>query len=328
MWVTRSWFWFWLLAPAVLITGCGKKAPSAPDTVRLTNGGSGANGILLDGKESGKHRNDLTFTGPAGVDLDVGVITFSNDSNEIIAFTNGRAPTLAENVPWTRNSDIVPVAFADEYRIPVFVWIVWGSFAGQNNQALSAGATAAQIWADEGQGIAFSNFDVIDETGNPNASLFYDFTCANQHDIKTQIGFNATGVNIYYVSTVDFDGVPRTTTGVHCNSTGIIAIGQNTSTHLLAHELGHAFAIQHVNSLTTFFDTTNVMHNASNDRQYLTEGQTFRVITGTGSVINALYNARPGLPTRNCGNSTSTTLDACPAVQKRIWADGANWWPN
>ena len=83
-----------------------------------------------------------------------------------------------------------------------------------------------------------------------------------------------------------------------------------------------------MNSLTTFFDTTNVLHNASNNRNYLTEGQTFRAVVNSGSAINGVYNARPGLITRNCGNSTSTTDVSCPAVQKRIWADGASWPPN
>jgi hypothetical protein len=105
-------------------------------------------------------------------------------------------------------------------------------------------------------------------------------------------------------------------------------MGRNASDHLFSHEIGHAFSLGHVNALTMFFDTTNVMHNASNNRNFLTEGQTFRAVVNTGSVINGVYNARPGLITRNCGNSTDTTVADCPAVQKRIWADGAGFPPN
>ena len=46
----------------------------------------------------------------------------------------------------------------------------------------------------------------------------------------------------------------------------------NTGDELLSHEIGHALSLLHVNGQPTF-NQTNVMHNASNTRQFLTEGQ-------------------------------------------------------
>lgn len=302
------------------LVGCGGKPDQ--DTIQLSNGGLGANGVLVDGKQKGKARNDLAFTGAAGTDVQVGAILSSKQSNEIIAFTNGRPPTLLQDVPWTKRSEAVSVAFENEHLIPIFVWIVQGPFATQQNLALAAGATTAQIWADERQGIGFSSFTIVDATANPDAPSFANFQCNMQNDIKAQIGFNATGVNVYYVNTVDFDSGGLTTKGVRCGSTGIIAMGSNASTHLFTHEVGHAFDLDHVNDIVAFFDQTNVMHNASDTRRFLTDGQTFRAVFKPASAINTIYNARPGLTTRSCTASTSTTNVTCPAVQKRIWGDG------
>ena len=69
------------------------------------------------------------------------------------------------------------------------------------------------------------------------------------------------------------------------------------------------------------FDMTNVMHSASNTRAYLTEGQVFRAHLRSASAINAVFGLRAGLPVRDCDRDTLTV--GCPAIAKRIFADGA-----
>ena len=44
----------------------------------------------------------------------------------------------------------------------------------------------------------------------------------------------------------------------------------------------------------------NIMHSASNTRQYATEGQLFRAHLNPTSILDAVYNARPGELTRTC----------------------------
>lgn len=308
-----------LAAASLMAAGC------ANDKVHLTNGVTGENGILVDGTKGGASLNDERFTVAGGNDIVIG--EFTSSSGEVIAYTNHRPPTLKAGVAWTDGGDTANLGFENKYLVPFYIWIVKGPYANQQTVAINACVKTSQIWTDERQGIGFSLFQINDATGDPDAASFHAFTCAKAANIKTKIGFNSGGINIYYVDTVDFGSGAATTNGVWCGG-NLVAMGKNTSDHLFSHEIGHGFALDHVNSLTTFFDTTNVLHNASNNRNYLTEGQTFRAVVNSGSAINGVYNTRPGLITRSCGNSTSTTNFSCPAVQKRIWSDGATWPPN
>lgn len=303
------------------VTACG----GAGDTVTLTNDGSGENGILVDGTKAGSTTNDDTFTGAAGAAIDVG--EFEASSGEIIGYTNQRPPLLIESVPWTGAVDAISEAFESKYRVPFFVWIVKGPFVDQQTLAIDACVKTAQIWGDERQGIGFSTFTINDATGDADAATFHDFDCSMVADLKSDIGFDSSGINVYYVDTVDFGSGAATTNGVWCGG-DLVAMGRNTSDHLFSHEIGHGFALSHTNGLTTNFDTTNVMHNASNNRNYLTEGQSFRAIIVPGSAVNGTYNLRPGETTRACGGTAETATAECPEVQKRIWADGAGWPPN
>jgi len=134
--------------------------------------------------------------------------------------------------------------------------------------------------------------------------------------LEHDIGHDAGRINIYMVDLVD-GGIGR---GRSCGyGTGFVAISSVAGEPLLAHEIGHNFGLDHIDTVADF-DDTNVMHSASDHRQYFTEGQLFRAHMAPLSVLNTLYNARPTLPRRDCPAATSN--DTCPALNKRIWADG------
>ena len=119
--------------------------------------------------------------------------------------------------------------------------------------------------------------------------------------------------------------------GVWCHSQQIIAMGRQTSGPLLTHELGHAFGLAHTTrppAVAQHFDTRNVMHPASSNREFLTEGQTFRAVIGSFSSINQIYDVRFGKPTRSCPHGVSDTDLDCPGLHKRLWEDGPTWPPN
>ncbi len=301
----------------VVLIGCGG------DRVTVTGGDGAEDGILVDGTASATSHNDARFTGADGSAITVG--PYDASPGEVIAYTVGHAPTLRTTVSWTAADDNVSYAFDPKYRVRFQNWIVQGPFAASQTRAINACIRTAQIWRDERQGTSFSAFDITDATADPQAANYTAFTCGSVAGIKTDIGFDANAVNVYWVNTVDFGSGPGTGNGVWCGG-NVVAMGSNVLDHLFSHEIGHAYSLQHVNTLTTFFDQTNVMHNASNFRAFLTEGQTFQAVVNAGSVVNSL-GGRTGT-TRNCGNSTSTTDPQCPAVQKRIWADGASWPPN
>lgn len=306
----------------------------AGDTLKPTHGGSREKGAIVDGVADGVTVNDRGYTelqGGAFLSALFPVIpldnfTPSSATNEAIAFA-GRHPPVLVPITWTAGSDAVTFAFEDEYHIPVQVWIVQGPFDVVRNLAVDASVETSGIWAGERQGLAFESFDVVDATGDPDAPAVVEFACAV--DVKTLIGFVPGRVNVYYVHTVNFGNGAATTNGVFCGG-GVIGMGDNTSGHLLAHELGHAFYLFHTNTLPAWFDTQNVMDPASSDRRYLTEGQTFRAVFTSFSALNSTYDVRPGMPTRDCDPlaASDTTNGLCPPVQKRVWADGPVWPPN
>ncbi len=318
------------------------------DRVTFTNGGTGENGILVGGMKNGSPLYDERFTGPAGSDIPVGNFTAPPvPRGAVIAFTGGRAPTL-KTVEWTKDSETVTLDFEKEYDIPVTVWIVSGDFNKQRELAIRAAEKTSQIWSDERQGIRFSVFDDIkDATGKADGRYSKNpFNCNNMGDaIQRDIGATPGMINVYYVDMVETTRGVLSTSGVLCAANNLIALGQNTSDHLLAHELGHIFTLEHIDHLSTDsptasgpvnFDRTNVMHPASNERNYLTEGQTYRAVNNKDSAINldTLYNARPGMPTASnyCGTASDARDPTCPPVQKRIWKDGGEnnttWDPN
>jgi hypothetical protein len=99
-----------------------------------------------------------------------------------------------------------------------------------------------------------------------------------------------------------------------------VVMAERTGHELLAHEIGHLLSLTHTDARTDFFDPTNVMHSASNRRHYLTEGQVFRQQFDTNSVLNRLFDLR-SRDARSCPSGTASAL--CPAIESRIWADGA-----
>jgi hypothetical protein len=311
--------------PRWLYTGIGFLVASAcaGDRVTTSVGGGGAVGLVVDGTASGSLTNDDRFTGTDGTAIGVG--PYDAGPGEVIGFTIGHAPTLRNPVAWTAGDDNVPLPFDPKYRLRFQNWIVQGPFAAGQARAINACIRTSQIWRDERQGTGFSAFDITDATADPQAANHTAFTCASATGIKTDIGFDANAVNVYWVNTVDFGSGALTSNAVYCGG-NVVAMGSNTLDHLFSHEIGHNYTLEHVNTLTTFFDATNVMHNASNFRSFLTEAQTFRAVVNAGSVVNSL-GARAGT-TRNCGNNTTTNVADCPAVQKRVWADGSSWPPN
>jgi hypothetical protein len=102
-----------------------------------------------------------------------------------------------------------------------------------------------------------------------------------------------------------------------------IAMGLNTGDELLSHEIGHALSLTHVNALANF-DQTNVMHNASNTRRFLTEGQIVRAHMNSRSLLWILFlDVGQHPPGRDC--EPDDFNGACPALDRRVWADGAGF---
>lgn len=294
------------------LTGCS-------DTVNVANGSGQPAGLMVDGQDSSGPFNDRGFVSTASA-IGVGALSSSPQSNEVAGFTNDRPPKYL-STPWTSGGDTFNLDFRPVIGIPVTVWIVKGPFAAQRQHAIEACIRTSAIWHNERMGVIFTPFNIIDATADPEAPSHYAFPNGDAGDVvwkplRDDIGFVAGRLNIHWVDTVNGG------TGTGWSNFGAqIAMGKNTGDELLSHEIGHAFSLTHVDGDANF-NGENIMHSASNTRQFATEGQLFRAHLNPASILNAVYNARPGELTRFCNYSNTATFP-CPAIQKRLWADGA-----
>jgi hypothetical protein len=292
-----------------------------------------------------------------------GNVTHSDEDNgnEIVAFATDRPVALVENVAWTKNFDNIPVQFLfnGPIRLPVTFWIVKGPFEDQARRAKLQISTAVQIYKNERMGIKpylpLGDASIHDATGNPQASNFYDFRCKftdaspsvdpMKLALETAIGRAPNTINIYVVNTIGGGVANGATCGFGDDVSVLSAIAPYDN---LAHELGHDMALQHTElcSLNKAeapkeyfppnFDESNLMTSGlCRTGDYLTEGQIFRANVTDFSAINFFNILRPGEPTRICETRTElnqTSLGGaavsheslgCPAIYKRIWADGS-----
>ena len=289
-------------------------------TARLVfvSGSAAPNGALVSDGASIPAANYQGFV-TATDNVNVGA---RSGAGETITFSRDR-PVAVQSTLWTTafGNQTVNVPFASVLNTAVTVWVVAAPYTTTQQTALTLWQTAQQIYIEERLGVHLSPVEIVDATTNAKAATYAAFTCgagnANAAAIAADIGARPGRINVYLVSLVD----GSTSRGNACAiGGGFVAIASGSGAELLAHELGHDFGLEHIDDLTTDFDSLNVMHSASNSRQFLTEGQIFRAHLRPNSAINQVFGLRPGLPTRNCDRDT-LTLD-CPAIAKRLWADG------
>jgi len=298
----------------------------APDYLLISNTQPNQIGFLVDGQDVTGSQNDDEYIGVANASL-VELTAYSANpasGGEVIAFTENSPVIVQPGVNWTSDSDTIPVDLdTSAIEVPITIWIVYapnGDFATQSQKALQDLLTTNVNFEKERLGLNFSNVTVIDATNDPDAPNYYNFTCGMRSGLESDIGNNPDHINVYYLQTVD----GSTTRGQSCQiGSNFSALGANAGIELQSHEIGHNLYLFHTNTLTLFgFSQTNIMHSASNTREYLTEGQTFRAHVAPQSSINDTYNARPGEVTRTCSpTSTNATTFGCPAIQTRIWTD-------
>jgi len=283
----------------------------APDRIVARNNALQPIGLLIDGGGAAGPFNDL---GRVTSDSIIDVVINQGPDNELIAFTQGRPPILVPAV-WSSGTDTVDFAFPDPLSIPVTIWIVKGPFGSQQSRASFAVSTTSLIWNDERMGLGFSDVEMIDATGDPDAPALYDMVLCNQQSLaETTIGKRAGRINIYYVGTVD-SGTDR---GRACGGGDFIMMAERSGNELLSHEIGHLFGLGHVDN-DPRFDRSNVMHSASNTRQYLTEGQVFRSHYHEFSALRITYGLRTDAP-RTCGDFVMNVI--CPSLARRLFDDG------
>jgi hypothetical protein len=350
-------------------------------------------GLLIDGTKGGTWINDWTQWVPAGMSKFSIPISSRSPANspegQIIAFSKGRVPVLMQHLEWQATPNPVQIEFGNPIEIELAIWIITsrtpegtpsdrtGGYETRKNDILDFHcATANNIWSSEAHGLRIrchpenrTRHDdrITVEGGVINANKFFSstpFNCEAHGKLIRKVGYNPNAINVYYVYTVHADAaglVPGIWCDASLNQKGgdegfpnIIAIGVTALDETLAHELGHAFSLSHINAWAApkcdnpgsnpkqpcLFDGENLMYGAEPGRRYLTrryltEGQVFRVFFNDNSALNTIYKVGRGTtllsgkPERFCGTIPKNDDDRnnCPTIDKRLWADGPKWPP-
>lgn len=321
---------FVLIGVALLLTGCDK-----PDTVIITNKFPLEVGIMIDGANSSTEFTGKTYiTNDDNFEIPDDIIARGDGIGSLVAFNYRRPPFMRSPISWRSGLDIVAVPFEDEISLDFTVWIVdvdmLNTVTNRCNETLDALAYAEQKFVDEKVGLLVGDVRVVDMTNDSDAQDLRDCDPCNDayfQDLKDDIGFDDGRINIYLVRKANptwgrYYGRVNDIGGEQ------IIMGMYTGAEdLLIHEIAHNLKLEHVDGNSNF-DKKNVAiskGSSTKKRQYITEGQTFRMHFHEISAINDTYNARPGLyTTSDCDHSYSASTE-CPAVQKRIWSDGSNW---
>jgi hypothetical protein len=296
--------------------------PLLPDTFTWQQASLDQVGLLVDGASAttGARVEDQTSIGQGNgnsVTIPVGKLRGSGSStNEILAFSVDRAPSYF-STPWTGGVDSYGGALDPPVNIPLTIWVMHGSFATEAPIVASRFAMASALYRNERTGIWFSSLDIRDATMNPNTQrLLAVNDNVRIDDMMNSIGAVPGRVNVYWVTAVN----GGTGSGVQWAGVPAAAVGHDATGNVIAHELGHAFVLEHVDGMTGY-GTTNVMQSQGGSKAFFTEGQTFRMHFHPSSALHFAYGARPWLPMRACSRDTTSAI--CPANLKRIWADGA-----
>jgi len=317
--------------------------PTLPtDQVVLTNRqDSSQTGLWVNGLVNGAPWNHYTIGPSTDPTLDLGFdVTPSSNlpyGNEVVGFTYNRPPTIQTPIPWAVTSDLthfdtVPLQFRRTTNVPIKFWILYGGVLTRI-RAVADLSLAWYVWRKENLGFSPSNAGFGDESSNPNAAAFDNFDCSQIPKLQA-INWTTPGmINVYYVHQIAGAAPGYFILGKNCAPNisddvggAVVAISSRFSLYTLVHELGHALSLQHTGSGTTLFapgfDDNNIMWQGSPGiPTFLSEGQTFRTNFNPGSALNFLYNLSPSF-TRHCAHGALESLD-CPALNRRIWADGA-----
>lgn len=291
----------------------------AYDRLTLLGAGAGAAAgavVTVDANVSGGPINDAgaIFNGSSA---EVGVLRGPASGAQAVVYAPGHRTAIARP-SWTAGVDTAEVSLEGPVPLHATIWIVTGPFDTQRDRALASVERTRLIWANEAAGLVLDSIEVVDATEDPQAAGLARLTlCNSKADLEAGIGKQEGRINIYYVETVD-GGTDR---GRACSfGEDHIIMASRSGHELLAHEIGHLLSLRHIDTFTSEFDRTNVMHSSSSQRQYLTEAQIFRQQFNTGSALNAVFDQRSD-ETVNC--SRDAVSGTCPAIRLRLKPDGS-----
>jgi hypothetical protein len=172
---------------------------------------------------------------------------------EAVAFAAGHPPLLLDRIAWTSARDSLRLQFLPRVRVPMTLWVVDGPWEEVGALARTQAQNARDAWRAAGVELEIT---IVDATRYPGAAKYQDVMvemCRN--GVAEAIGTVPGHLNAYYVWDVHNTEFNQGGQGVHCGGGHIeLASGDTRASHLLAHEVGHAFTLDHTRA------EGNVMH--------------------------------------------------------------------
>jgi hypothetical protein len=197
-------------------------------------------------------------------------------------------------------------------RVPLTLWVVDGPWEQTAALARAQIERAREVWGRAGIDL---DVTLVDATRFPGAERYQDVmveTCDN--DVARTIGTAEGQLNAYYVWDIYNSTFQVGGQGVYCGGARIeMAAGDTRTEYLLAHEVGHAFSLNH---LAPESPGQNVMHYTAAGPS-LTYGQWFRVHYYTYSVIQSMKFTPNIMQSRAChqrmGDNWLNETAPCPS---------------
>lgn len=212
----------------------------------------------------------------------------------------------------------------DRLQMPVVIYILRDPLNETIEQAKMDLDRADSLYNTMGCGLGF-NFDTLrieDKRNEAQRGFLLKTSCefvggpGVLYSLIGEIGYDPNALNVYYIQ--NHDSVPEWK-GENCEKFGypnMVLVSPSSDSETLAHELGHAFSLDHPNELGIDL-LHNIMNSPGENRTSFTKGQCFRCnIDGDSFVVTSGIRAGSGVrgaaESRPCPNNV--TDDRCPAL--------------